>query len=72
VVMRSEQIMVLSEGKITEIGSPIELACTPGSQFAALFPYFTQTCLGMTTRQPFVPAQANPASSSNAQENRLS
>ncbi len=44
VVIRSEKIMVLSGGKIVESGKPVELAKTPGSQFAALFPYFAKTC----------------------------
>ena len=44
VVVRSDKIVVLSEGKIVESGRPIELAKTSGSRFAALFPYFAKTC----------------------------
>ena len=51
VVVRSEKIVVLSEGNIVESGKPVELAKTPGSRFAALFPYFAKTCREQSGRR---------------------
>jgi ATP-binding cassette subfamily B protein len=42
VVLRSNTVHVLAEGKIVETGQPEELASRAESAFAGLFPYLSQ------------------------------
>lgn len=39
VVVRTEKVYVLADGRIKEVGSPSDLAQDPDSEFARLFPY---------------------------------